>query len=63
MMISQLDGITVTILASPINDFTIGRVLCVGTGHAGPPTEGLLPSPHAGQAGWSRAKQTHPENI
>jgi hypothetical protein len=43
MMISQLDGITVTILASPINDFTIGRVLCVGTGHAGPASTRHLP--------------------
>ncbi len=41
--------ITVTIRASPVNDFTIGRGRAVAA--LAQPTEGPLPSPHAGQAG------------
>jgi len=51
MMISRLDGIAVTVPASPISDFTIGGVCASGLAASARPTEGLLPSPQADQGG------------
>ncbi len=43
MMISRLDGIAVTILASPISDFRDRQGLCGGQAALARPTEGPAP--------------------